>query len=51
LFRVTSADTFATESRGRPVTEAGRKTFPGALANFVFEVSTATITVARRLTL
>jgi hypothetical protein len=40
-----------TESRANPVTAAGRKTLPGMVANAVFDVMTAAMTVANRLAL
>jgi len=45
-FSVTMAVTFTTESRGRPVTVAGRNTLPGRDASDVFDVITAATTVA-----
>ena len=51
LLSVTSAVTLTTESRGRPVTSAGRKTLPGIAASAVLEVITAESTVASRLAL
>lgn len=45
-----SKDTFATETSAKPAIPAGIKTFPGAFAHFVFEVSGTTITVAIRVT-
>ena len=46
LFTVTSAVTFTTESRGSPLTAAGRNTLPGMAASDVFELMAATTTVA-----
>ena len=51
LFKVTSAVTLTTESRGRPVMAVGRNTLPGMAANLVLEVMTAPSIVARRLRL
>lgn len=51
LFNVTRAATFTTESRGSPVTAAGRNVLAGIVASAVFEVMTATRTVANRLSL
>ena len=49
LSRVSSCDTFATESLGRPVVRAERRTFPGAKAHFRLLVSGTHTTVAIRL--
>jgi hypothetical protein len=43
--RVRSCETFTTESRGRPVTRAGNKTFPGASPSLRLLEITAAITV------
>src|SRR5262249_40249313 len=51
LLSVTRAVTLTTESRGRPVSAAGRKTLPGMVAIAVLDVMTATMTVASRLSL
>ena len=51
LFNVINAVTFTTESRGRPEAFVGRNTLPGIVANWVFEVTAATNTVANRLRL
>ncbi len=49
LSRVSSCDTFATESLGRPVVRAERRTFPGAKPHFRLLVSGTHTTVAIRL--
>jgi hypothetical protein len=46
-----TAETFAEESRARPVALAGRKTFPGMAAVLVFDVRTTTMVVFTRLAL
>jgi hypothetical protein len=51
LLSVATAVTFTTESRGRPVTAAGRNTLPSIAASDVFDVMTAASTVASRLPL
>ena len=43
--RVTSCETFTTESRGRPVERAGNRTLPGTSASSKSLVTTATIAV------
>ncbi len=48
---VTSAVTLTAESLGRPVADAGRKTFPGNAASEAFEVVTAAMTVPSLLAL
>ncbi len=51
LSTVTIWDTFATESFGSPVTEAGSATFPGAADHFKLLVKATQTTVAIRLRL
>ncbi len=46
---VISCDTFTTESRGKPESRAGNRTFPGAPASARLLVMTATMTVWIRL--
>ena len=45
-----SSDTFATETSAKPAAPAGIKTFPGAFAHLMFEVSGTTRTVASCVT-
>jgi len=49
LSRVTSCETLATDSFGRPVSFGGRSTFPGALAHLRLLVRATQTTVAIRL--
>ena len=48
---VITCDTFATESLGRPLSDAGTNTLPGASARRRFEVRTTAMTVRIRLRL
>ena len=49
--KVMSCDTLTTEAFGNPVSDLAKRMFPGAAANAKFDVTTATMTVAIRLSL
>lgn len=49
--KVMSCDTLTTEAFSNPASDLVKRTFPGAAANAKFDVTTATMTVAMRLSL